>query len=180
EISVAHLNIRSIVDINKFVEFTHLVINSYCDVFSISETWLTDYNASLYNISGYNFFSIQSKHKSRGSGVVCYVRDCWSVNMLDLKIGLSTLECKAIEYLAIEVSNANRKYVILTIYRPHASLRECVSALDKILFSFSESRSSVSLMGDFNFNFTAPLPDGSLMNSLTAFDLKMCSNIPTR
>ena len=179
-LTLAHLNVQSIISINKFTQLRDYIISSSCDVFSVSETWLTDSNASLYHISDYNFLSKQSNFKSRGSGIGCYVRKCWSSSIVNVNVSLTDSESKAIEFLAVELINSSTRYLVLTLYRTHTSLTAFLSALDKILYSISMSKTKIFILGDFNFDFGCVFHDSALLNCLHSFDFKKTISTPTR
>ena len=83
----------------------------------ISETWLNDWNSSLYNIQGFNFIE---KHRSekRGGGVGIYLKENISyINRDDLILPECEFESVFIE-IDKDVFRKNINLIIVVIYRP--------------------------------------------------------------
>ena len=84
---------------------------------SFTETWLSEYNKSLYNFKGYSHIYKQ-RDKKRGGGVSMFIN-----NKLNFQVRNDiTFNLKNIGLIAIEISkeelNTKRNVIILTIYRP--------------------------------------------------------------
>ena len=97
-ISILHLNIRSIC--NKFYSFKELLnsLNETFSVISLTETWLNDNNAENFKLNNYNFVCENRKQKS-GGGVAMYISKKLNYKMRpDLSINIdNVLESTFIE-----------------------------------------------------------------------------------
>jgi hypothetical protein len=100
DISIIHINIRSI-KVN-FDALVHLLENvSYCfDVIAIIETWLDDSSSQLYKIKGYNMYSY-SRDYGRGGGICFYVKDIYVVTTVSSNIPL----CNTFEHAQLIISH---------------------------------------------------------------------------
>ena len=147
--SIIHLNARSLL---KNLDQLNLMFGSLKKPFSvigISETWLTDCAAELFNITGYNFVSNHRKSKT-GGGVGIYLQN-------DLQYKLHN-ECKlsdpeTIESLFVEITVPHGKNIIVgSVYRPPN--QNTAFFLDKfdILSRISKDNKQCYVMGDFNLD----------------------------
>ena len=113
-VSIAHLNIRSLV--SKFQRFNELFNKVNVDVFAITETWLNSQvpDEILY-IPGYNL--IRNDRLSRGGGVAFYIRNNISFKIVNMS--------QNNEQLWINFSIHKRKHCVGVIYRPAQSNISC-------------------------------------------------------
>ena len=95
--SLCHMNIRSLkANLSSFQACLDNIKLQFSAI-GISETWLNDWNSTLYNIQGYNFIE---KHRSekRGGGVGIYLKENISyINRDDLILPESEFESVFIE-----------------------------------------------------------------------------------
>ena len=69
-----HFNVRSI---PKNLQAFEIFMSNLCvnfTILAISETWLTSYNNTLYNIDGYNAENVYRTNR-KGGGVSLYIRE---------------------------------------------------------------------------------------------------------
>nr|CAI5828051.1 unnamed protein product [Callosobruchus analis] len=71
KLEVIYMNIQSIR--NKFDEIQCFVINNPCDVLVLRETWLSDVEASFYNLNGYK--AVHACRQKRGGGVTFHLKE---------------------------------------------------------------------------------------------------------
>ena len=115
--SIFNVNIRSIP--KNFDRLRHylLELNHNFSVISISETWLKQYNKTLYNIKGYTHVS-QIREKRTGGGVSMFINN-------DIKYDVRdniTIDLPGIDTIVIEIPkeelNSSKNTIVLTTYRP--------------------------------------------------------------
>src|SRR5687768_115453 len=84
-IKLLHENIRSIRKRTKFQElYKNLQQNTPIpDVIIISETWLAAGQETTYNLDGYNRISCARGTRSRGGGILVFVRDNYVVETMN-------------------------------------------------------------------------------------------------
>lgn len=71
KLSVAHLNVRSLVP--KYNLIKSLILDNNIDIFAMTETWLTlNIPNSFVNIPGYSL--VRRDRDGRGGGVAAYIR----------------------------------------------------------------------------------------------------------
>ena len=147
--SIIHLNARSLL---KNLDQLNLMFGSLKKLFSvigISETWLTDCAAELFNITGYNFVSNHRKSKT-GGGVGIYLQN-------DLQYKLHN-ECKlsdpeTIESLFVEITVPHGKNIIVgSVYRPPNQNTAFFLHKFDILSRISKDNKQCYVMGDFNLD----------------------------
>ena len=140
KIIIGHLNINSIR--NKFVLLQEIV-ESNLDIFLITESKIDDsFPNSQFSIPDYRLF--RKDRNVNGGGLLLYVNQ----NIPGKIINSFVFE---FEILAFEFSVANKKWLLLGIYKPpsvneDAFFREIIAALN----SYSSDYENFILMGDFN------------------------------
>ncbi|CAB4026053.1 Hypothetical predicted protein [Paramuricea clavata] len=157
-VKIVHQNIRSLLP--KIDELRLLIssVQSKIDLFTLSETWLTDDVAdSEVSIEGYTFHRRDRGSKEKGGGLGIYVRNDLSVSRR------FDLEQSNIESLWVEVNFPHsRGFLVGTFYQPPESSRYYNDAfMDHFEDSAEKAISNnkeVILLGDFNCN----LAKGSL------------------
>jgi hypothetical protein len=115
-VSFLHQNIRSLrQNYTKFITLLDSLDHSF-SVLGLTETWLKPYNASLFNIDGYNHKFITRENKA-GGGVSMFI----NVNLPYIVRSDLTYQDDDCEMIWIEVDkvniNSDKNYVIGTIYR---------------------------------------------------------------
>jgi hypothetical protein len=125
-----HLNVRSLPDkVNKLqLLLTDLNDNDIqFDLILICETFLTETNKNMYNISGYTFVGKNRKHAKCG-GVGMFIREGLSFKIRD---DLSICVEQEFESIFIEIQNEKQNVVIGEIYRCHISIQRYDEILSK-------------------------------------------------
>ena len=160
---VAHLNVRSLMGRNSFDVTKYQIKSSGIDVFTLSETWLTEaIPDQAVAIEGYNLIRLDRKWSDperpsktkKGGGVACYVGK--GLNFSDSALANLNVSCKDVEMLWLKLSLKNvRPIVVVSIYRPpqgnHARCCELIgNALEKANL---KDNTDIFLLGDFNVNF---------------------------
>ncbi len=107
---LCHLNMNSLQ--NKIEEFSQLVKALWMHVVFISETKIdSSYPNKQLNIEGYTIY--RNDRKKEGGGIMVYVAKVVQCKRLKLDRKYSTLEP-----VALEIKIANRRMMVLGIYRP--------------------------------------------------------------
>jgi ribonucleases P/MRP protein subunit RPP40 len=140
-----YVNARSIM--NKVDELQLYVEEEKPDIIGITETWVfEDVLDSEINIDGYTTLRKDriSGNKSRGGGVLLYIKNDISVTRRD-----ELVDEHFSESLWCDIEVGNEKTLIGICYRPPASLK----VNDEGLFNLISiaSKHKVLIMGDFNF-----------------------------
>lgn len=169
-LKVMHLNVRSLVPKMDFVRLW--AINANVDVFALSETWLK--KSVLDNdvaINGYNVF--RADRKSKGGGVVLYVRSSYHVTLLN-----SMSVAKSFELLAINLKLGNTSLIIACCYRPPSATNDTLASLSSVLSKIINEK-EVILLGDLNWDW---MKDDSrdLKSYCDSVNLTQIINAPTR
>ena len=105
-LSLFNLNIRSLpknyVNLQHFLEGLNKII---CfSVLSFTETWLYEYNKSLYNFKGYSHI-YKLKDKRRGGGVSMFINNKLNFQVRnDITFNLKNIDLIAIEILKDELN----------------------------------------------------------------------------
>ena len=113
--SLMHMNIRSL---NKNFENLRIFLDNFTDSFfsviGLTETWLTDNTASLFNLPGYHLIN-NDRYNRSGGGVAFYVKSNFD---FFIRKDICRME-SFVESLFIEIKVPNRKDILLgVIYRP--------------------------------------------------------------
>src|SRR6266481_3404305 len=116
EFTIIHQNVRDISSRNKFDEIALTIDRAYtCDAFVVTETWLDEHCAPLYNIAGYEFIHVH-RPTGVGGGVGVYVNNRWVLETIDVTLPTHLANC--LEFLAIDLKFKDLNYIVLCIYRP--------------------------------------------------------------
>ena len=161
-LSIAHLNVGSLLAINKFEMFKTQIKSSNIDIFGISESWLSDaVPTELIDITGFNVARLDrtwsdietSTTCKKGGGLLCYINS--SIQFSDTKYSHLNCSCKDLELQWVTVSGVNlRQIVILNVYRPPQGnyTKACKLINDSITQAGLKENAEVFLMGDFNID----------------------------
>ena len=150
---VMHINCRSLAA--NFSAVSDLIVdNLKCslDVIVITETWLQDNCAVLYNIPGYKMYHHQ-RNNARGGGVCIYVRDFHNVQLIDLKFNVTT----SFEHFQLTLCLNTFPINIAAVYRPpnsslHVFLDEFTNYIENLCLHNTPLKPTVCIAGDFNIN----------------------------
>ena len=154
---ILHLNIRSLWR-NQDELFMHF---GGFDLIALSETWLhSNIPDAIISKSGYSIIrqdrtdSMSTKVKSKGGGLLLYVKDCYYDFVT--KISVDTAFPEHLEQLwpSIDIPY-RRKFLMGICYRPPSG-KACVAInmITDVLDSFDiDVNSDLLLVGDFNINY---------------------------
>ena len=149
--SLFNLNIRSLP--KNYVNLQHFIegLNISFSVLSFTETWLSEYNTSIYNFKGYSHI-YKLRDKRRGGGVSMFIN-----NKLNFQVRNDiTFNLKNIDFIAIEMKdelNTKRNVIILTIYHPPDVLPNLFNdKLNDLLQMLNQENKTIFVTGDFNIN----------------------------
>ena len=137
---------------NKFDNIKVMLksLKSQPDVLCITETWLESNNKDYFKLKGYSVFHLTRTSRTHG-GIAVFVKS-------DIKVSriheLSFIN-DDIEILTIELALMNKKYNILTIYRPqtkHHRIMEFIDIMNEILINPNIKNNNMIILGDLNIN----------------------------
>ena len=154
-ISMFHLNIRSIPE--HFIELTSYIhsLNIDFKIIGISETWLKPFHTN-YIIPNYNIEK-DIRVKNRGGGVSLYIHGSLQYKLRnDLKIGNDP---ETINSVFVEVdkdtTGTKRNLIIGCIYRPPwVDLSEYNSCMTNTLALLQSENKYIFLLGDYNVDIS--------------------------
>ena len=191
DLSVVHLNIRSInANGSDFITYLSL-LNRKFDVVCLSETFVTDLILANNLFDDYeSFHSIQSEN-SHGGGVAIYIKK-ELLNFTSV-IQSRTVNCDYIESVFVKVTFSNKCTIIGCCYRPPASNKDrFLSFCDENFSRLNTNINDIIISGDFNLCMLRATDNNQLasfyenMNSYsliptilqpTRFDDRTCSLI---
>ena len=149
-ISVLHLNIRSInknfENFKMFLSYLNLSFSIIC----FSETWLNDSNVDNSNYELPNYVSAhQIRNHYKGGGVSVYIHKNFKFKIRnDLRINSKDIESIGVELLC----EKRRNTLFNVIYRPPNSKIEPFENFLKILFNKNKNSNNNYHIADFNLN----------------------------
>ena len=128
------------------------IIFSLPRFFAISETWLKNYNDTLYNIKGYCDECVNRENRP-GGVVSLYIKNDLTYRIRnDISIQLLDIYILFIEIPKTNL-NTNTHILIRVCYRPpHVSATDFIEKLDEILQKLQREKYIVYFCGNFNFN----------------------------
>ena len=161
-LTLAHLNVCSLLRGHKLDLLKKQVIDSGIDVFSVSESWLNDGVVDgLVKIEGYTIYRLDRKWGGNaregttklGGGLACYVKS--EMQTSDTKYQHLNCSNRDLEMQWIHIKLINiRPIVVLNIYRPPQGDYKvaCETIRDNIEAANLKDNTEIFLMGDFNIN----------------------------
>ena len=144
QFSIIHLNIRSIRKNFSLLESFLSFNDDYFDVVALTETWLcSDYDV-VFQLRGYNKFSIY--RNSHGGGISVYIKKAHDANIIaDL-----TFVGDNFEILTLNVRNNDTNIKIACIYRPPSnSIVDYINFLSNSLLPKLRNANCI-ICGDLN------------------------------
>ena len=151
QISMFHLNVRSIVSNFRQLDLLLSSLQTEFDVIGLSETWLTKSNTDIYNFTNYNHI-YKTRNNKRGGGVSMYIKKCYKHNLRD---DLSILEnhCESI-FTEIETDVLGKQTIVFgVVYRPpNTPLNSFLEYIDNVLEIVKKEKKICYLLGDFNID----------------------------
>jgi len=182
DISIFHMNIRSL-NKNKAKLHNFLsTLNISFDVIVLSEIW--NCNLDLYKnlFSGYTFYYDVPAGSSIG-GIGVYVNKKFSCNVRD-SLRLKTSAGNMAENIWLELCNGKQNYVVGAIYRhPNQNINEFTEILETNLDLLSNSRVPCFIAGDLNIDlckYSSHNPTKDYVNSLISSNFLPVVIMPTR
>ena len=151
ELSVFHLNIRSLNKNWKGLNYLLHSIELDFDVLVLSEVW--NYNLDFYNniFKNYTFY-YKAPDCTNVGGIGMYVKNAFNCNEL-AELELTSSPDSLVESLWLEVSNSNRKYVVAGIYRhPNSNISHFCKQLENSLELVTKSKTPCVIAGDINID----------------------------
>ena len=178
-----HFNVRSIPkNLQAFEIFMrNLWINF--TILAFSETWLTSYNNTLYNIDGYNAENVYRTNR-KGGGVSLYIREHVSyTTRIDIDIFNEIMESKFVE-IDKKCISADRNVIIGVIYRPpNSDVVQFTSLINGVLQKIKMENKKCFLLGDYNinlFNAEKHHPTSEFLENMFSYEYIPLINKPTR
>lgn len=175
---ILHHNVKSL--LKKLYFYESLNLQGFCDLFSVSETWLKpSIPSSLIELEGFSVVRSDrnSTTKSRAGGTALYIRSNLPYKILSHpSIALSDV-CDSSVW--IEITSANQKPVIVaSIYvTPDSDKSQFLQQLSLVLSSPSLIQKHIVIVGDININWNASSMEQRLLQStLDTFGLAQHSN----
>ena len=149
--SIFHLNVRSLP--KHFNELQNYLtnLNLKFSVIGLTETWLTEHTADLYELEGYRHFKLFRSSK-RGGGVSLYIKDNLEAHKRDdLSVINSDFEIMVLEMPRNETVN---KHIVLTIvYRPpNSDIQVFNDYISDLILKLKIESKTLFFLGDFNIN----------------------------
>jgi exonuclease III len=151
--SILHLNIQSLPA--KFEKLKELIVTlsdkgAKLDFILLCETFLSDANTSLFDISGYNLICKNRSNKKRG-GVLIYVHTKYKFRKIE---NLSIFQEGDFESIFIEAEHQNDKIIVGEIYRiPNSNVQESLYRYETILQQLENIKQPIIIGTDQNFNY---------------------------
>ena len=181
--SMIHFNVRSI---PKNLQAFEIFMSNLCINFTIlafSETWLTSYNNTLYNIDGYNAENVYRTNR-KGGGVSLYIREHVSyTTRIDIDIFNEIMESKFVE-IDKKCISADRNVIIGVIYRPpNSDVVQFTSLISGVLQKIKTENKKCFLLGDYNinlFNAEKHHPTSGFLENMFSYEYIPLINKPTR
>ena len=189
---LAHLNVRSLFGGHKFDTLKMQIESSEADIFSLSETWLT--NAipdKLLDTPSYNVCRLDRAWRSnpnsleskRGGGLACFIKK--GIRYSETKYSSLNISSPDLEMQWVSISlDKVRPIIIINIYRPPQG--NCEKGCELILDSFTRANykdnTEFFLLGDFNVDYAdSKSKNFKELNFTTkSLGLKQLVNFPTR
>jgi hypothetical protein len=177
--SLLHVNVRSMAKNGQNLSNYLTVSESKFSVIALTETWLTDSNASLHDLPNYNHVCLL-RNDRRGGGVSIHL-----INSLIYKerpdLTVMNDNC---EILFVEIKMGSANYLIGAIYRPpSANASDFLEELTSTLSKLNSVQCTCYICGDFNLDLTSvdqsPVVQ-SFMDLLHSFSFLPLIDKPTR
>ena len=161
-LSLAHLNVCSILASNRLEMLRTQLELAQIDVIGISESWLNESIPDcLVDLKGYNLVRLDRQWndrgdlgpKKKGGGLICYTKN--NLQISDTKYSHLNCSCKDIEmqWLAVQIPNL-RPIVVINAYRPPQgdTKRACKMIDESISRANLKSNAELYLLGDLNID----------------------------
>ena len=179
-LSVVHINIRSLYPKIEEVKAELSLLDFQFDVLCFTESWLTDHIKNLVSFDNYREYH-NLRVNRRGGGISVFVADRFEA---ELQSDYSRMT-DHIEALFLELRSDNYRILVGTIYRPPSGdINVFLDDLQSILTTIDSKRyKEITLTGDFNLNLLKYDDDPIVrmfLNVLYSFSLFPVISKPTR
>ena len=116
QLSILHINARSIYSNEKFDEFQLFLERTQCtwQIICVSETWLSDESVNSHQLSGFTGY-FNNRANRNGGGVAIYVNDKYVKHSHEIK--LNKLTSTESVFVECEIPGLT-KFIVSTIYKP--------------------------------------------------------------
>ena len=180
QIRIIHMNSRSLLkNSDNILSFLHSLHHTP-DILAFTETWLTDSNKHLHEITGYHSHHLIRQARGHG-GVSIFVSDRLnSTQQNDL-----TFVNENIEINTIKVTSNTLNFLLCAIYRPnskHIAVDEFTDIMNTLLQNKAKSN-KIILIGDFNINLlehSTHIPTSNFLAGIQALNFVPHIARPTR
>jgi hypothetical protein len=153
ELSVFHMNIRSLNSKQRQICQLFELLDYEFDVIILTEIWTVNINFYANLFTGYDFY-YDLPQDSKVGGVGLFIRNTCTVHELPQYQILST-RTSVVENKWVEVTKESRKYIIGGIYRhPNQNIADFTSLLEPVLNSISDQKLPCIIAGDINIDLT--------------------------
>ena len=180
-VTVAHLNARSVKCRDHFIQVKQTVLENKFDVLTISESWSDNSVTNLeLEIPGYDLYRVY-RYDKKGSGVCVYILQNYKTEVLSDISGISDAGFNQL-WIKVQVRNLS-SLVICTIYRPPDVTVRCFDTdLTPSFIAASLHNKPIHILGDLNCNLLNPEnPDsGALLEFCRFYNLSQMVKAPTR
>ena len=145
DISVCHVNIRSIKsDADKFRSIKTDLANKF-DIITLSETWLDPVDGNdKYKLMGYHPVIRRDRVGQMGGGVLAWV----SLNLIAHR--RADLESQDIEALWLDIRSKNNKFLLCVTYRTDAQVAYWENLQDGVDRAKASNIGNIVITGDLN------------------------------
>lgn len=183
ELSVLHLNIRSLNANQQSLLMLLAEFEFKFDIIVLSEIW--SYNVEFFHniMNGYDFFYELPKISKVGGVGIFLKNDILCTVRNDLKLPISAVKDE-FEDLWIEIEKGKTKYILAGIYRhPNTDINNFINKFEKNLNYLSKMKCSCIVAGDFNIDLSKYQIDKNTddyLNNLILHDFLPVVVLPTR
>jgi len=153
-----------------------LILDLAPDVACIQEVWQIPPNIDI-NIPGYHPPFTNLRKKSRGGGILTYVRDS-----LPATHTTDFFEERGLETQTIKITIRKKLYTFINVYFAQFNKMQQISSLKKIIHKV-KSKQNLFILGDFNINLARIGRDSDadfLLDTLHSYNLFPQAYFPTR
>ena len=188
---MAHLNIRSLLGRGRADLIKNQIANSGYDVFTLSETWLTqavpDAMLSVPNYSivrqDRSWAGEGQKVPKKGGGVLCYMKESLKFSDSNVKELNTSTQDLEMQWLQLYLENV-RPIVIVNVYRPpQGDYKKCCEMLTEAVNKAElADTTDLFVMGDFNIDMSNRDSPGTkeLNFTMGSLGLELLVKEPTR
>ena len=182
-LSIIHLNCRSLVaNFDTVCNFLQ-TLNCKFDIIALSETWFNENTCNeIFSLNGYNLYTCNRKNK-RGGGVLLFVSNKYScVNIVE-NMTLDIDNCLEIITVELELYN-NKKVSIGCLYRaPNSNIETFNLELYKYMYLKLVGNKTFYICGDYNLDLLKvenKVDTDTFVNNLFSFGFYPITNKPSR